>query len=130
VPLPRSIGQFNKRYANHVTRPFAARLPGLGVVVHVGRRSGRTYHTPVLAFRRATGYEFALPYGQGDWVKNVVHRGGASLATRGHRYLLTNPRVVEDREHRGLPVPVRAILQRIGADEVLLADLAGSGDTT
>jgi deazaflavin-dependent oxidoreductase (nitroreductase family) len=128
VPLPQSLGQFNKRFTNRVTRPFAARLPGFGVVIHTGRRTGRTYSVPVVVFRRREGYEFALTYGRGDWVKNVLHEGRAQLQTRGRRHELTNPRVVSDPHHHGIARPVRRVLRTIHADEVLFADDAGIVD--
>jgi hypothetical protein len=38
-------------------------MPGLGVVVHRGRRSGRVYQTPVNVFATEDGYVVALTYG-------------------------------------------------------------------
>src|SRR5258708_9874623 len=39
---------------------FAARLPGFGIVTHVGRKSGRIYRTPVNVFREPDGFLIAL----------------------------------------------------------------------
>jgi deazaflavin-dependent oxidoreductase (nitroreductase family) len=122
MPLPHSIARFNKRYTNRVTRPFAARLPGFGVVIHEGRRSGRVYETPVNVFRRPGGFAFALTYGRADWVKNVMEAGGARVVTRGRARELANPTIVEDPDHAGLPRPVRLVLRLIEVDEMLLAD--------
>jgi len=36
---------------NRVTRHIAPWMPGLGVVIHRGRRSGRRYETPVNSSR-------------------------------------------------------------------------------
>jgi deazaflavin-dependent oxidoreductase (nitroreductase family) len=125
MPLPRSLGEFNHRYSNHVTLPFAKRLPGFGVVVHHGRKSGRTYRTPVSVFARPGGYTICLTYGRGDWVKNVMHAGSAELLTRGRSHTVANFSIVADPQHEGLPRPVRAILRRIRADEVLRAEEVG-----
>lgn len=46
----RRLAPFNKHVTNRLTLPLAPRLPWLGVVAHVGRRSGRTYRTPVNVF--------------------------------------------------------------------------------
>jgi hypothetical protein len=45
--VARRLAHFNRRFTNHVARPLAMLLPGFGVVVHTGRRSGREYRTPV-----------------------------------------------------------------------------------
>lgn len=56
-------------------------MPGLGVVVHQGRRSGKEYQTPVNVFAAPDGYVLALTYGADtDWVKNVLAAGAASCA--------------------------------------------------
>ena len=50
--------------------------PGMGVITHRGRRSGRIYETPVNVFRRSDGYVVALTYRAGaDWVRNVLTAG-------------------------------------------------------
>jgi deazaflavin-dependent oxidoreductase (nitroreductase family) len=124
VPLPHSLAEFNKRWTNRVTRRFAAILPGFGVVTHTGRHSGRQYSVPVNAFRRPHGWTFALTYGQGDWVKNVLAAGGAQLRTRGTDHIVTNPRVERDPGRGAVPRPVRWILRVIGVDEFLFVDEA------
>ncbi len=47
MPIPRRVAQLNRVGLNRLTRRLAPWLPGFGVVVHRGRRSGREYHTPV-----------------------------------------------------------------------------------
>ncbi|MFG1711043.1 nitroreductase family deazaflavin-dependent oxidoreductase [Nonomuraea sp. M3C6] len=80
MPLPEAVARFNRTVTNRVTMPFAGRLPGLAVVHHKGRRSGRSYKTPVSIFRRPDGYVAALTYGPDrDWVKNVIAAGGCEL---------------------------------------------------
>jgi deazaflavin-dependent oxidoreductase (nitroreductase family) len=122
VPLPAAVARFNRRVTNRITRRIAPWAPGLGVVVHRGRRSGRAYETPVNVFRTADGYAIALTYGRGDWVRNVLHGGTAELVTRRRRHVLTNPRVVHDESHARFPLPARVVLGLIHADEVLLTD--------
>ena len=50
MPLPRRLARFNLLVTNRVLGPFARHAPGFAVVLHVGRRSGRTYRTPVSLF--------------------------------------------------------------------------------
>jgi hypothetical protein len=47
MPIPQIVRQWNKAGLNRVTRHIARWMPGFGVVVHRGRRSGRVYQTPV-----------------------------------------------------------------------------------
>jgi deazaflavin-dependent oxidoreductase (nitroreductase family) len=66
------------------------------VVRHVGRRSGTSYETPVVAARTDTGFVIALPYGDTtDWVRNVVAGGGATVVHDGAEYRTEHPEVIE-----------------------------------
>ncbi len=126
MPLPRGLARLNRSGLNRVTRHLAPWLPGLGVVIHRGRRSGKTYRTPVNVFGRRGGYAIALTYGpDSEWVKNVVAAGGCELETRGKTRRMANPRVVADRHRRFVPPPVRAILRLLGVSRFLLLDRAG-----
>lgn len=124
MPLPRSLGRFNRRVTNPIVRTFAGRLPGFAIVVHRGRITGREYRTPVNAFRRSGGgYVLALTYGQdAQWVRNVLAQGGCALEVGGRRVELHNPRVVHDPARRSVPAPVRAALRLIDVDLFLELD--------
>ncbi|HEV8164549.1 MAG TPA: nitroreductase family deazaflavin-dependent oxidoreductase, partial [Actinomycetota bacterium] len=103
MPIPRTIGRWNKVGLNRLTRRIAPWLPGFGVVVHRGRRSGRLYRTPVNVFPTAGGYLFALTYGPDtDWVKNVLAADGCQLQTRGRTVRLVAPRSYRDERRRGI----------------------------
>jgi len=121
VPLPKTIARVNRAVTNHITRPLAGHVPGFGVVTHRGRRSGRTYRTPVNVFSRPGGYTIVLTYGRGDWVQNVEAAGFAEVLVRGRPHLVVNPRI-QARDPDELPLPVRVILGLIHADEVLVVD--------
>jgi hypothetical protein len=60
VPFPQWLARLNKVGLNRVAKHVAPSLPGIGVVVHKGRRSGRTYQTPVNVFRTPDGFVIAL----------------------------------------------------------------------
>jgi deazaflavin-dependent oxidoreductase (nitroreductase family) len=104
--------QVNKVALNKVTRQLAPWLPGLGVVVHHGRQSGKQYRTPVNVFPRPGGcYVLALTYGPDtDWVKNVVAARGCELLTRGTHLELTAPRLFHDEARNEIRVVERTIL--------------------
>jgi len=65
------------------------------VVRHVGRRSGRSYATPVVAVERDDSFLIALPYGERtDWMKNVLASGKGTVVTHGRTYEVDQPRVI------------------------------------
>lgn len=128
MPLPAPMATFNKRVTNRVTRLVAGHLPGFGIIIHQGRRSGRIYRTPVNVFRRYGGFDFALTYGEGDWVHNVIHAGTATLITRGAEHQISNPYVMENRRSIRIPLLVRAILRVIRVDSFLRVDALREGD--
>jgi deazaflavin-dependent oxidoreductase (nitroreductase family) len=91
-------------------------MPGLGVVVHRGRRSGRVYQTPVNVFAAEDGYVIALTYGpDADWVKNVLAAGGCELRTRGRVIRVTSQRLFHDEARRDIRPLERQVLRVIGA---------------
>ncbi|HXR68304.1 MAG TPA: nitroreductase family deazaflavin-dependent oxidoreductase [Dermatophilaceae bacterium] len=112
MPIPDRMRQVNKVALNKVTGPLAQWLPGLGVVVHRGRKTGRPYRTPVNVFPRPAGrYVLALTYGSDtDWVKNVMAAGGCELLTRGKHIELTAPRLFHDEDRSETPVVGRTLL--------------------
>lgn len=122
MPLSNRVARFNKVVTNRVTGMVAGRLPWFGIITHRGRKSGRTYRTPINVFRRPGGFVVALTYGQGDWVKNVLAAGQAGIHTGGRDHDVGNPRVIEDPTGAGLPAPVRAVLGRLKVHEFLLVD--------
>ena len=121
MPLSRKVARFNERVTNRLTRPFARRAPGFGVVVHTGRTSGRVYRTPVNVFERDGRFVVALTYGrEAEWVKNVLASGNCQLVTRGHRHQLTEPELVHDNQLAQVPALVRPVLRLIDAADFLL----------
>ena len=120
MTIPKTVARFNAHVTNRVSRPFAGRLPGFAVVTHVGRRSGRTYQTPVNMFRDAERYVFALTYGaDSQWVKNVMAAGGCAVRTKGTAVRLCEPRIFRDPDRRLVPGPVRVALGLLDVDDFL-----------
>lgn len=122
----RWVAAFNLAVTNRITSRFAARLPGFGILTHVGRKSGRVYRTPVNVFRVPEGFLIALTYGrESEWVKNVLAAGGCELETRGVRYQLSTPTIVHDPTRRRFPLLVRTVLGTIGANDFMQLSTAG-----
>lgn len=120
MAIPKAVARFNNHVTNRMSRPLARHLPGFAVVTHVGRRSGRTYHTPVNMFRDGERYVFALTYGaDSQWVKNVMAAGSCEVRARGRTVRLCEPRIFTDPERRLVPGPVRVVLQMLDVSDFL-----------
>jgi deazaflavin-dependent oxidoreductase (nitroreductase family) len=120
MPALRFLRPVTMRVINPVTRRFAGHLPGFGILTYVGRRSGRTYRTPINVFRKGQDYVFALTYGADvQWVKNVLAAGGCELASMGRTVRLTDPRLFVDPKQRPMPLPVRLFLRLMRVTEFL-----------
>jgi deazaflavin-dependent oxidoreductase (nitroreductase family) len=121
MPIPARVAQWNKVGLNRVVRHIAPWAPGLAVVVHRGRRSGRAYQTPVNVFPTDDGFVIALTYGADntEWVKNVLAAGGCQLRTRGRVLEVDSPRVYHDATRRGIRAPHRYVLGLIGVADFL-----------
>lgn len=122
MPLPRSLARFNRRFTNRILGAIPVRLSPFVLIEHVGRRSGRTYETLVVAFRHPAGWLFALTYGSGaDWVANVQAADAAVLHRRGVAAVLTTPQVIgRPQAFPHLPVLVRLVLRLLGCTEFLV----------
>src|SRR5215831_10545280 len=58
----RWLAKINIAFTNRITSLFAGWLPGFGILTHVGRKSEKTYRTPVNVFRAPNGFIIALTY--------------------------------------------------------------------
>ena len=110
--IPHFMRHVNRVFTNPLMGTFAWLVPPLAVVHHVGRKSGRHYRSPVLAFRDAGGFVIPLTYGRDvDWARNLLHAGGGELERMGRRVALRNPRIVgTDEAAPRLPPGVRTVL--------------------
>lgn len=112
--------RFTTRIVNPLTRPFAGRMPGFAIIGYVGRRTGRTYRTPMSVFHRDGDYLFALTYGpEVQWVKNVLAAGTCQLEERGRTVTLRDPRRFTDPKASLMPLPVRLFLRFMRVSEFL-----------
>jgi deazaflavin-dependent oxidoreductase (nitroreductase family) len=128
MPIPKVVGRWNKAGLNRLTRHIAPWLPGFGVIVHRGRRSGRRYQTPVNVFNTDDGYVVALTYGPDtDWVKNVLAAGGCELRTRGQAVRLGSPRLFHDESRASIRPVERQVLRILGVAEFLSLTPASAG---
>jgi deazaflavin-dependent oxidoreductase (nitroreductase family) len=121
MPLPMWLARFNRRVTNRIAGPIVQYLPGYGVLVHVGRRTGRTYRTPINLFRRPGGFVIALTYGERtEWSRNVLAAGGCIVERRRMSHRLVEPRVVTDPRRRLVPPLIRVALAVLRANQFLV----------
>lgn len=91
MPLPRWIARINRRVFN----PREVARGERPVLVHVGRRSGAEYRTPLDAHAVEGGYLFFLMYGaRSDWAQNVLAAGEARVVVDGREIELVDPRLI------------------------------------
>jgi deazaflavin-dependent oxidoreductase (nitroreductase family) len=124
MEIPRAVVGFNRAVNNPIQRQYAWLLPPWAIVVHRGRRSGRTYRTPVVAFRRDRELAVVILYGErSDWVQNAL-AGGAEIVRGGHTFALVQPRVVSlDEARPSLSAAARAMGRASG--KLLVGTLEG-----
>ena len=115
-----------RRLNRSLTNPRVMRTAGTdatqtSVIHHVGRKSGRTYETPVDTIPATTGYLIALPYGiRADWVRNVLASGSATVATRGERVDVDRPTIVATADVAGqIPAKTLRTLRLFGVSQCL-----------
>jgi deazaflavin-dependent oxidoreductase (nitroreductase family) len=111
---------FTTHVVNPFTRLFVHRLPGFAVIRYRGRRSGKTYRTPMNVFHVGDTYVFALTYGSDvQWVRNVLAAGEAEMQVGSRVIHLTDPELFVDPERRLMPFVVRVGLGLMRVTEFL-----------
>jgi deazaflavin-dependent oxidoreductase (nitroreductase family) len=129
MSLQRRLALLNRNVLNRLVGGTLTKLPGFGVVLHRGRKSGKEYRTPVKLLRTGDRYVISLPYGpHSDWVKNVLAADGCDLLTRTSRVHLKAPRLFVDRQQKELPALVKPLLKRAKAFDFIELRFAGKVD--
>lgn len=112
--MPRAVAAFNRRFTNPAARSIAPWLPNLGTLEHVGRKSGKTYRTPLLVFKTDVGFVILIGYGpESDWVKNVLAGGPTVLRKRGKAVALGDPRLADKADAAQLVSPASRVFYRL-----------------
>lgn len=124
--LGRRMARFNRTVTNKVSIHVAGWAPGLGIVIHVGRRTRTVYRTPVNVFPTKDGFRFALTYGRNaEWVRNALDHGAVRLIHRHREYELTDPEIVHDEHRQHVSVVARAFLRLLRVSDFLDFTRAG-----
>lgn len=95
--LLNQVRAFNKRFFNPAMLTVAGRrLWYASIVRHVGRRTGRSYVTPVVTEPTSDGFLIPLPYGaEVDWARNVLAAGRGTIKWRGSEYSVAEPELID-----------------------------------
>jgi deazaflavin-dependent oxidoreductase (nitroreductase family) len=99
MQLPQWLARFNRYFTNPIQRLWAGWAPTMGILEHVGRKSGTPYRTPLSVFGTEDGVAIMLTYGPNrDWLKNITAAGGAHMQRYGKTIELVDPEVVPKAE--------------------------------
>jgi deazaflavin-dependent oxidoreductase (nitroreductase family) len=113
VRVPRAVARFNRR----ITNPLAIN----GTLEHVGRKSGKTYQTPLNVFETADGFAIPVGYGtQSHWVQNALAGGPLTIHKAGRTVPVTNARMVSKNEAAALVTRGRTVFRLHPYDEAAL----------
>ena len=108
------------------TNTCSGHLCGFLQNAYSGRRSGRSYATPVVADRVTDGFIIPLPYGTGvDWLRNVLAAGRAAVTVGGQTYDVVEPEIIDAATASPqLSARRRRAFQRFHIDKYLKVKLA------
>ena len=99
MQLPQWLARFNRYFTNAIQWMWAGWAPTMGILEHIGRKSGKTNRTPLTVFSTDDGVAILLTYGPNlDWLKNIVSAGGGRMRRYGKTFELTDPRVMPQAE--------------------------------
>jgi deazaflavin-dependent oxidoreductase (nitroreductase family) len=125
--------RFHRAVGNPV-QMVSAGTPGTfaSVIRHQGRRTGRTYETPVWAVPTEDGFVIAIVYGSGtDWLKNVLASGAVAIVHEGEACPVDRPEIVPmERARAYFPATLQRIHRRIRVDRCLRVRRVEVGKTS
>jgi deazaflavin-dependent oxidoreductase (nitroreductase family) len=90
---PEWLDRLQIKFMNPVLKRLGGRLPGLSLIRHRGRKSGKSYETLVTAYRKGNELAIALGHGETDWVRNVLAAGEAEVKLFRDEVHIVNPRI-------------------------------------
>jgi hypothetical protein len=117
------VVDFIRRMNRSATNPRVMRTAGTAqthtsVIQHIGRKSGRTYETPIDTMETCS---IALPYGtRADWLRNVLDAGSATVVTNGERVDVNRPTIVAISDlAESIPRRTMRMLRLLGVSQYL-----------
>jgi len=115
-------------FTNRVVNPLLVRVGAvggrrsdLGLIEHVGRRTGVHRITPVHPEPTEDGFRVLVPLGAAsEWARNVLAAGGCRMQLHDVVYDLAAPTLVDGGSVNDLPRAVRGLLRAAGVDYLVL----------
>jgi deazaflavin-dependent oxidoreductase (nitroreductase family) len=93
--VPRAVAKFNRLVTNPLALKVGLWAPTLGSLEHVGRKSGKTYRTPLNIFETADGFVVPIGYGlESHWVQNALAGGPLTVHKAGRTVPVADARIV------------------------------------
>ena len=114
-----TAGRLYRATINRLALLFAGKPHSMyAVIEHAGRRTGRTYQTPVIVTPAPGAFLISLPFGdRTDWYRNLVAAGSARIYWQGGTYTVGRPEPANKREAAPFfSLPVRAALRIYGVN--------------
>jgi deazaflavin-dependent oxidoreductase (nitroreductase family) len=118
----RSNRRVGADFVNRIVDPWLERrglISGsrgeLGLIEHVGRKSGSVRRTPIHPMPTADGFRIIVPIGErSQWARNVLAAGHCRLNFGDRLIELDAPVLETPAEVPDLPRPVRALFEWLG----------------
>jgi deazaflavin-dependent oxidoreductase (nitroreductase family) len=111
------------RLLNPLTMPLTRRLPPFAVLHHRGRRTGRSYDTPVQAYFTPYGWVVGLVYERhAPFALNLLASGVGEMTRAGRRYRITQPRRIGREARELLPGWASLQMRLLGIKDYLQFD--------
>lgn len=122
----RAVRNAARRFHHAVGNPIQMRSAGTAgayasVIQHRGRKTGRTYQTPVWAAETEDGFVIPIVYGaRSDWLKNVLASGSAAIVHDGATYPVQHPEIIPMQDARAyFPVMTQLAHRLVHVDRCL-----------
>jgi deazaflavin-dependent oxidoreductase (nitroreductase family) len=131
MQFPQGLARFNRHVTNPIMRLWAGWVPAHAILEHCGRRSGKSYRTPIVVFTAhiddRAGVAIMLTYGPNrDWLKNITAAGGGRMRRYGRTFGVTDPKVVSKAEAAShVARGWRPIFARLPFEEAVLLTKTG-----
>ena len=124
--VPRTVAKFNRRITNPLAVRFGRWAPLNGTLEHVGRRSGKTYQTPLNIFETADGFVVPIGYGlESHWVQNALAGGPLTVHKAGRTIPVVDARIVSKADAEPLVTRGRTMFRLHPYNEAAMVLTAG-----
>lgn len=122
MAFPRQMAAL-PRLLNPLVGPLTRRVPPFAVLHHRGRRSGRSYDTPVQAYSTSDGWLVGLAYDHNaPFALNLLAADEGEMTRAGRRYRISQPRRVGREALKTLRALAALEMRVVGIDEFLQFD--------